>query len=57
MENERFVRVTMSDLVTIFGRWNEQATEGGWMDQPLDAQGQAEHFMTLAEEHLDRSRE
>jgi hypothetical protein len=49
-----FVKVTEEDCVSIFARWNEQAVENGWDKNPLDPKLQAEHFMLLANEHLNR---
>lgn len=42
--------LTKEDLVRIFTRWNQQAAEGGWSNNPPNPELSAEQFLLLATE-------
>lgn len=50
---EEAVTVTKADLKAIFERWNKEATENGWFENPLDPDKQAEQFFEYAKDQTE----
>lgn len=45
------VLLTKEDMEVLFDRWNKEAVEKGWDQNPFDEKKQADHFFSIAKQY------